>query len=74
MTDRATLHSRLVAAEAHAAEGHHNITRQLHLIADLERDGRYTMQAKQRLDSLEKMQALNLRRLATIADRLERLP
>ncbi|WIM09298.1 hypothetical protein [Enhydrobacter sp.] len=74
MTDRATLHSRLVAAEAHAAEGHRDIARQLRLIADLERDGRHTAHAKQRLDSLEKVQARHLSRLATIADRLEKLP
>lgn len=74
MMDRATLHSRLVAAEAHAAEGHRNIERQLHLIADLERDGRHTLQAKQLLTSLQKVQTRHLDRLATIAERLEKLP
>ena len=74
MTDRATLHSRLVAAEAHADEGHRNIERQLHLIADLERDGRHTLQARQLLTSLQKVQARHLDRLATIAERLEKLP
>jgi hypothetical protein len=74
MTDRAALHSRLVAAEAHAAEGHRNIERQLRLIADLERDGRHTLQAKQLLVSLQKIQTRHLNRLATIADRLEKVP
>ena len=74
MTNRATLHSRLVAAEAHAAEGHRNIGRQLHLIADLEQDGRHTLQARQLLTSLQKVQARHLDRLATIAERLEKLP
>ena len=73
MTDRAILHARLVAAEAYAAEGHRNIERQLHLIADLERDGRHTLQAKQWLTSLQKAQARHLGRLATIAERLEKL-
>lgn len=73
MTDRATLHSRLVAAEAHAAEGHRNIERQLRLIADLERDGRHTLQAKQSLASLQRTQARHLDRLATIAERLEKI-
>lgn len=72
MTDRATLHIRLVDADAHAAEGHRNIVRQLQ-IADLERDGRRTLQAKQLLASLEKVQARHLDRLATIAERLEKL-
>ena len=74
MTDRAALHSRLVAAEAHAAEGHRNIERQLRLIADLERDGRHTLQARQLLTSLQKVQAQHLNRLATIAERMEKLP
>lgn len=74
MTDRVTLHARLVAAEAHAAEGHRNIERPLRLIADLKRDGRHTLQAKQSLASLQKIQALHLDRLATIAERLEKLP
>jgi len=74
VTDRTTLHSRLVAAEAHAAESHRNIERQLHLIADLERDGRHTLQATQFLTSLQKVQARHLNRLATIAERLEKLP
>jgi hypothetical protein len=43
-------------------------------IADLERDGRRTLQAKQLLASLEKVQAGHLDRLATIAERLEKLP
>ena len=73
MTDRAALHARLVAAEAHAAEGHRNIERQLHVIADLERDGRHASQAKQLLASLQKVQARHLDRLATIAERMEKL-
>jgi hypothetical protein len=73
MSDRTALHIRLVAAEAHAAAGHRNIERQLHVIADLERDGRHTLQAKQLLASLEKVQARHLDRLATIAERLEKL-
>ncbi|HKV16833.1 MAG TPA: hypothetical protein VJQ81_17435 [Reyranella sp.] len=74
MSDRTALHVRLVAAEAHAAEGHRKIERQLHMIADLKRDGRDTLQAKQLLASLEKVQAGHLDRLATIAERLEKLP
>jgi hypothetical protein len=73
MTDRRALHVRLVAAEAHAAEGHRNIERQLRLIAELERDGRHTLQAKQVLASLEKVQTRHLDRMATIAERLEKL-
>jgi phage host-nuclease inhibitor protein Gam len=73
MMDCVALHVRLVAAEAHAAEDHRNIERQLRLIADLERDARYSLQAKQRLASLEEVQAPQLDTLATIAERLEKL-
>ena len=73
MTDRSTLHARLVTAEAHAAEGHRNIEQQLHVIADLERDGRHTSQAKQWLASLQRVQARHLGKLTTIAERLEKM-
>ena len=52
---------------------HGNIERQLHVIADLERDGRHALQAKRLPASLEKVQARHLDRLATIAERLEKL-
>jgi len=60
--DRARLQQHLVDAEQHVADGAQHITKQESLIAQLDRDGHDTMEAKKVLDTLRRTQALLVER------------
>jgi hypothetical protein len=58
--DRATIAQHLAEAEGHVALGEQHITRQKQIIAELERDGHDTAEAKDLLSTFEATQVLHV--------------
>jgi len=58
--DRALLTNRLYQAERHVANGERHIARQFDLIAELQRDGHDTTEAKALLKKFEELQVMHL--------------
>ncbi|MHC2256100.1 hypothetical protein ACVILK_005792 [Bradyrhizobium embrapense] len=57
--DRVILEQHLALAERHAAQGKQHVARQENLIAELDRDGHDTTEARKVLDTLRITQALH---------------
>ncbi|WP_050405829.1 hypothetical protein [Bradyrhizobium embrapense] len=57
--DRVILEQYLALAERHAAQGRQHVARQENLIAELDRDGHDTTEARKVLDTLRITQALH---------------
>ncbi|MHC2465553.1 hypothetical protein [Bradyrhizobium embrapense] len=57
--DRVILEQHLALAERHAAQGRQHVARQENLIAELDRDGHDTTEARKVLDTLRITQALH---------------
>lgn len=68
---RAQLTADLALAEQHIAEGHVRIAKQLKLIAELERDGHKTDDAKELLTTLHETQRAHQEHRASILSQLD---
>jgi hypothetical protein len=58
--DRATLQDRLAAAERHVAEAERHVAAQREFLAQLQREGHDTAQAKRLLEQFEEVLAIHI--------------
>ena len=67
------LKAHLAKAERHVAEGRHLIGKQRELVADFERDGHDTTEARKLLATLEEIEEMHIRERERISRELKEL-
>jgi hypothetical protein len=72
--DRATLQQHLATAERHVADGERYLARQEEIIAELDRDGHDTRDARQILATMRATQTLHRQDVERLLKQLDQLP
>jgi hypothetical protein len=72
--DRALILDHLAQAERHVAEGKEHLDRQRQILAELQRDGHDTAEAKKLLATFEALQAQHVADCARLRRELENAP